>query len=201
MAQSRITEHEVFEAARKLAEAGESPSAIKIREALGNRGGMGTIQKHLDFWREENDTTVVDTFPMPETLEGDSLTLIRQIWNGARAEVENSLALEREALEQEREKINSHLRETIAVSESQEQQIIALTESNEKMNVAVEKAESRLHNESKISQKLTIDVAVLEERISNLRDQFEQMEAQLESSYQRENELIAKLDKFSPSKK
>lgn len=194
MAQNRITEQDVFEAARKLAESGESPSAIKIREALGNRGGMGTIQKHLDTWREENDTAVVEVFPMPESLEADSQTLIRQIWNGARAEVERGLALDREALEQEREKIHAQLRETVAVSESQEQQIVALTEENDSLSGEVKAATDRAQEKTDVAQKLQVDVAVLEERLSNLGDQLEQMKSQVTQGMAREKELMARLD-------
>ena len=44
-----ISEQEVFEAADQIRDAGQNPSALKIRE-ITQTGSLGTIQKHLVHW-------------------------------------------------------------------------------------------------------------------------------------------------------
>ena len=123
---SKITFEDVCIAARRLVESGERPSAPKIRKLLGDRGGMATIQKHLDGWRltEEGKESDMPKIPeMPEALANDSHTLIQQIWGQARASANQEIQGEREKLAVDRAEMEEKLSETIAVSEEQEIQI------------------------------------------------------------------------------
>lgn len=123
---SKITFEDVCIAARRLVESGERPSAPKIRKLLGDRGGMATIQKHLDGWRltEEGKESDMPKIPeMPEALANDSHTLIQQIWGQARASADQEIQGEREKLAVDRAEMEEKLSETIAVSEEQEIQI------------------------------------------------------------------------------
>lgn len=123
---SKITFEDVCIAARRLVESGERPSAPKIRKLLGDRGGMATIQKHLDGWRltEEGKESDMPKIPeMPEALANDSHTLIQQIWGQARASADQEIQSEREKLAADRAEMEEKLSETIAVSEEQEVQI------------------------------------------------------------------------------
>jgi hypothetical protein len=56
-----VTEQEVIEAAKLLEKAnGKRASAAVVRVALGNRGSNGTIQGHLNKWREDERTKLAD---------------------------------------------------------------------------------------------------------------------------------------------
>jgi hypothetical protein len=93
-----ITFEDVATAARRLSQSGDSLSAPKTRKLLNDRGGMATIQKHLDAWRESEEgqsSLITETSPMPEHLALDAQALMMQIWNIAKAQTASEIAAER----------------------------------------------------------------------------------------------------------
>ncbi len=58
-----VTKRDVVAAADILASQGEMPGARNVREALGNRGSMATINKYLKEWKiqllQKNTTACV----------------------------------------------------------------------------------------------------------------------------------------------
>ena len=135
---SKVTYEDVSRATRRLLECGEIPSAPKIRKLIGNRGGMATIQKHLDAWRksEEGKRAEISPLPeMPQQLAIDATLLIQQIWGKAKAESDREITFQREKLAEDRVEIEGKLAEAIAVSEIQEQQINELKEQVDHMNL------------------------------------------------------------------
>lgn len=139
---SKVIFEDVASAARRLAETGERPSAPKIRRLLGDRGGMATIQKHLDSWREteEGKAAQAPNIPeMPEHLQGDAQTLIQQIWASATAIADKDIQSEREKLAIDRAEMEEKLFETISVSEEQESQIESLQDRLQHLENSLEK--------------------------------------------------------------
>ena len=54
----KITREEIIKAYADLKEAGEEPSALKIRKHLGNQGSLETIQKVIDQIRNDQNKDV-----------------------------------------------------------------------------------------------------------------------------------------------
>jgi chromosome segregation ATPase len=177
---SKIIFEDVASAARRLAETGERPSAPKIRRLLGDRGGMATIQKHLDVWRETEEAKELQApnIPdMPEHLQGDAQTLIQQIWASATATADKDIQNEREKLALDRAEMEEKLSETIAVSEEQESQIESLQDRLQHLESGLEKLRqentelrTQLASESNEKSILKERCAQLEVAINNAKE-------------------------------
>lgn len=191
---SRITFEDVSTAARRLVESGERPSAPKIRKLLGDRGGMATIQKHLDSWREADgkDAEASQIPEMPEQLAADAQTLIQQIWGQARAAANEEIQADREKLSQERAQMQEKLDETIAVSEQQEQQIDDLKDQ-------VKTLERKVDELDQASQSAKAELAESGTQAAVLAERCRQYEANLKLAQEREEKLLAQLEKLSES--
>lgn len=191
---SRITFEEVSTAARRLVESGERPSAPKIRKLLGDRGGMATIQKHLDVWRETDgkDAESAPVPEMPDQLAADAQTLIQQIWRQARAAAEDDIASEREKLAEERVQMQEKLEESISVSEQQEQQIDGLNDQVEALKQKVEDLDLASKTAKAELSEAGTQAAVLTERCAHY-------EKSLQEAHEREAKLLAQIDKLSES--
>jgi len=177
---SKIIFEDVCIAARRLVESGERPSAPKIRKLLGDRGGMATIQKHLNGWRLTEEGKEADTpkIPeMPESLANDSHTLIQQIWGQAKASADLDILNEREKLALDRVDMEEKLSETIAVSEEQEAQIDelrgAVQDLHDKVSLLTESND--LHK-SQLSDEITKN-SILTERCDRLDKSLKAAEA------------------------
>ncbi len=191
---SRVTFEDISTAARRLVESGERPSAPKIRKLLGDRGGMATIQKHLDMWREsEGQDAEASSVPeMPEQLAADAKILIQQIWRQARAAADEEVQADREKLAQERAKMQEKLDETIAVSEQQEQQIDDLKDQ-------VKDLEQKVEELDQVSQSAKAELAESGTQAAVLGERCSQYESSLKRSQEREEKLLAQLEKLSES--
>jgi len=192
---SKITFEDVSTAARRLVESGERPSAPKIRQLLGNRGGMATIQKHLDAWRETEDGRAAEAprLPeMPEQLASDARTLIQQIWGQARVAADKDLQIEREKIDQKHTEMLEKLSETIAVSEQQESQIDDLKDQ-------VKGLEEKVDELSQASQSAKSELAESSTQAAVLAERCSQYEKSLKAAQEREEKLLAQLEKLSES--
>lgn len=191
---SRITFEDVSTAARRLVESGERPSAPKIRKLLGDRGGMATIQKHLDSWREAGgkDADASQIPEMPEQLAADAQTLIQQIWGQARTAADEEIQADREKLSRERALMQEKLDETIAVSEQQEQQIDDLKDQVKILKRQVDELDQA-------SQSAKAELAESGTQSAVLAERCRQYEANLKLAQEREEKLLARLEKLSES--
>lgn len=208
---SKVIFEDVASAARRLAETGERPSAPKIRRLLGDRGGMATIQKHLDSWRETEEAKELQepNIPeMPEHLQGDAQTLIQQIWASATAMADKDIQNEREKLAMDRAEMEEKLLETIAVSEEQENQIDALQEQIKALEAKLSESHqesteihTQLASESKARAILKERCAQLESSLAAASDREDknrlQYDAALKSAEEREAKLLAQIDKLA----
>lgn len=187
-----ISYDDVAEAARRLAESGDTPSATKVRTILG-RGGMSTIQKHLNTWRDSDEAKEAEPAlvpEMPEQLAEDGEMLIKQIWYKARKEVEGEISLEREALAGERERLNQEMTEVMKVSDAQEAEIEALRERVELLESERQAQGSELVVVQERLQGALTNVAVLEERCS-------QYEAASDAGKEREAALLNQIESLT----
>lgn len=191
---SKIIFEDVSTAARRLAESGERPSAPKIRKLLGDRGGMATIQKHLDAWRESDgqDTEASQIPEMPEQLALDAQILIQQIWGHARAVADEEIQGDRERLAQERVKFQESLDEAIAVSEQQEQQIDDLKD-------LIKNMERKVGELTQASETARSELAESGTHLAVLAERCSQYEANLKHAQEREEKLLGQLEKLSES--
>lgn len=189
---NRLTYDDVADVARRLAESSDRPSAGKIREVLG-RGGLTTIQKHLDTWRtseEAKGVSSVTVIPMPDTLANDAHVLINQIWTQAKTHSDSELQVERELLDQERHDMTDRYNEVMTVSEDQELQIENLLEQVAKLESTIEDHRSV---QSELNRK--VDQAALTN--ATLTERCAQLEKALSSCEKRESILLTQLDKFA----
>ncbi|WP_103654520.1 DNA-binding protein [Agarilytica rhodophyticola] len=203
---SKITFEDVCIAARRLVESGERPSAPKIRKLLGDRGGMATIQKHLDGWRVTEEGKEADTpkIPeMPESLANDSHTLIQQIWGQAKASADLDIQNEREKLALDRAEMDEKLAETIAVSEEQEAQIDELRGNVEDLQHKTSNlVESNDKHKAQLSEEITKN-SILTERCDQLEKSLSaaetgvsQLEGSLSSERTKREALAEEASKF-----
>lgn len=70
-----VTKHDIIAAADVLASRGEMPGARNVREALGNRGSMATINKYVQQWKDDLLTKASSGCFFCETNESKRLEL------------------------------------------------------------------------------------------------------------------------------
>ena len=118
MAAARITQEDVFSAARDLVARGENPTTLKAYEWLG-RGSYSTITKHLKAWEgsEEAIEAQADKLPpqadVPAELEAEAVAYIKKAWTAAKAVADSQLDLERQALEDAKIQYQQELEQAI----------------------------------------------------------------------------------------
>ena len=102
MARHGVDYETVKHAALKLLSKGISPSVQKIRELLGT-GSNTTIAEHLKYWREEHAAKKVHH--LPATIPEELIATFETLWQTAMEHAEQQIADVKEALENQKEKL------------------------------------------------------------------------------------------------
>ena len=123
MAKRLVEQADVFAVANEIKLRGESPTAIKILDELG-QGSLTTITKFLKQWQVEGDNCDAQELPPEIAVPGEVTELagkwIKTLWTAARKEAEMSFNDRRTEVEAESEKLAQQLKESEAFSEAQD---------------------------------------------------------------------------------
>lgn len=188
MARRKITQDDVFAAARDLVGAGEQPSTLAIHKVLG-KGSYSTIQKYLKEWedseealdaRTENLPAIVD---LPEQLEQDALLFVKKLWKAAQDIAEDAIQQERVALAQAQAQAEKAKQEAIdyaddlsgKVEDLEEQWASAQTEAREALQ-ARDLLQQQLANVTKENERLVQGLSDMQAEIKRVSEKVAQAE-------------------------
>lgn len=143
----KFTVEQICAVADQLVAEGVKPTQSNVRQALGG-GSFTTISNALKQWRTEQTTEVVDVVVLPQALESYASTFVTKLWETAQVIANDSLKVEREALEQCKVQAKIELDEMIEVIETLEteqeqlqQKLLQLEEANSAYAVRVSELE------------------------------------------------------------
>lgn len=178
MARIGVNYETVKQTAVKLLSQGMAPSVQKIREVLGT-GSNTTIAEHLKVWREEYAQKTIHHLPsnMPKEL----ISVFEVLWQTAMEQAQGQLAEYKQTLDGERETMVEVQRETEKV----------VTDIKQKLTESA----ARLEQEIADKQKLSIELAIANERLIKQEethvDQKNQYEDRLKRVYEEKDGIIA----------
>jgi chromosome segregation ATPase len=177
MARLGVDYETIKQTAVKLLSHGMAPSVQKIREVLGT-GSNTTIAEHLKVWREEYAKKTIHYLPpnMPKEL----ISVFEVLWQTAMEQAQNQLAEYKQTIEAQREVL---LKRELDAEKSvfDIKQKLAETSNVLELEIAA-------------NQKLNVELAVKNERLSKqteeLVEQKNQYEDRLKQSYENKNSVI-----------
>ncbi len=155
---------------------GIAPSVQKIREVLGT-GSNTTIAEHLKNWRDEYAKKTIHHLPtnMPQEL----ISVFEVLWQTAMEQAQNQLVEHKQAVDNKREialKMQQYSEKAIAVLKQQMAEI-----------------GTKLEYETTEKQKLSVELAVLNERLEKqqgiITAQKQQYEDRLQRVYEEKDNI------------
>lgn len=90
--EATISYEQVAAAAGAMKATGSKPTSRAIRERLGNIGSMGTINKHLQAWRADQERQIASALALPPAVQRSILDFMGQELASAKAALESDLA-------------------------------------------------------------------------------------------------------------
>jgi DNA repair exonuclease SbcCD ATPase subunit len=177
MARLGVDYETIKQTAVKLLSQGMAPSVQKIREVLGT-GSNTTIAEHLKVWREEYAKKTIHYLPpnMPKEL----ISVFEVLWQTAMEQAQNQLAEYKQTVEAQREALLK--RELDA-----EKSVFDIKQKLAEMSNVLEL-------EIAANQKLNVELAVKDERLSKkteeLIEQKNQYEDRLKRVYENKDSVI-----------
>ena len=96
------TKDEIWAAAQALTDAGERPTLVAVRKAVGG-GSYTTISEAMAEWRARQEQPQARRDPAPETIAAQAAEMAAAIWAQASALAHEKLQAERAALDAARE--------------------------------------------------------------------------------------------------
>lgn len=95
--ESTITHEQVASVCDQMTTAGTKPTSRSVREALGNTGSMGTINKMIQSWKASQVRTVTASLVLPVTIQNTILDFMDRELSSAKS------MLQAELIEQQQE--------------------------------------------------------------------------------------------------
>jgi chromosome segregation ATPase len=205
-----ITKEAVFEAATTIAQAGQKPTTINVRERLGT-GSFTTISGLLREWRAGRKTVEsVRNEEIPQEIREAGHQLIQTLWMTASSWLSRELATARKVASEQVEEAESQVQEVMAALEVLEKERDELIQTKDELNRRCQALESRcsaleatvtelrteLQNERQhqrtLSEKLATEgarAAALEERGKLEQVRSQQLQAEIEALRTERSEL------------
>lgn len=177
MSRPGVNYETVKQTALKLLSQGLPPSVQKIREVL-NTGSHTTIAEHLKRWRDEHAQKSIHHLPahMPKEL----MSSFEVLWQTAMEHAQNQLAEYKKTMDADHEAMLQKEREAEKVAANLELKVVELS--------------STLEKEVQAKQKLSLELAVLNERILKQEEthaaQKYQYEERLNRVYEEKDALV-----------
>lgn len=177
MARNGVDYETIKQTAVKLLSQGIAPSVQKIREELGT-GSNTTIAEHLKVWRDEYAKKTIHHLPanMPKEL----ISAFEVLWQTAMEHAQNHLAEYKKAIECERE--------AVAQKENEANKAIG------DFQLKLEELTRALGQENTNNQKLSIELAVANDRLLKqdeiLTTEKSQYEDRLKRVYEEKDNIV-----------
>ena len=92
MVPPKVTKETVWGLCDIMAEQGQEPTLILLRESLGDVGSYSTIKSYLDSWKDRRALNAQANVPMPEQVAQRAVQLGQQLWNMAAADARERIA-------------------------------------------------------------------------------------------------------------
>ncbi|MAD45387.1 MAG: KfrA protein [Oceanospirillaceae bacterium] len=172
----------IIQAAEHLVSKGiEKPTNDQVRERLGG-GSLSHISPVMREWRQARQTTINTALEIPETLQKAIQVSIGQVWESA-----SQLATAKT------EEIQTQAQETITEMQAELSEALAeVTRLEKELGSQTELAERQFADISRLSeetrdyrsdiQRLTLNSDAMETRLSDYKDQIEELKAELKES-------------------
>ena len=111
------TKEEIWTAATALAEAGERPTLLAVRRAVGG-GSYTTISEAMAEWRARQTQPASSREPPPESIVSQASDLAAAIWMQASALAQERLQAERAALDGVRAEMEQERAEAVELADT-----------------------------------------------------------------------------------
>ena len=172
----------IIQAAEHLVSKGiEKPTNDQVRERLGG-GSLSHISPVMREWRQARQATINTALEIPETLQKAIQVSIGQVWESA-----SQLATAKT------EEIQTQAQETITEMQAELSEALAeVTRLEKELGSQTELAERQFADISRLSeetrdyrsdiQRLTLNSDAMETRLSDYKDQIEELKAELKES-------------------
>ncbi len=169
-----ITRDQVFDAADAFAQEGIQPTVKLIRERIG--GSYSTITPHLAAWKEERGSTAVTNLPdMPEPV----VAATRQMWAAAWKAGQETIQTERDGLTAARHKMENEQAEMAQEIAELENRFEAAQSDRDQLTTTLEKERKAHQQVQKELNKLQVENARLEERVTNMGTRADELREQV----------------------
>lgn len=168
MARIGVDYETIKQTAVKLLSQGIAPSVQKIREELGT-GSNTTIAEHLKVWRDEYAKKTIHHLPanMPKEL----ISTFEVLWQTAMEQAQNQLAEYKKAFDSEHA--------TILQKERDAEKVI------NDIKLKVEELSQQLNRQLSSNQKLSVDLAIANERLLKQDEALTNQKNQYENRFNR----------------
>lgn len=177
MARLGVNYETIKQTAVKLLSQGMAPSVQKIREVLGT-GSNTTIAEHLKVWREEYAKKTIHY--LPQNMPKELISVFEVLWQTAMEHAQNQLTEYKKALESE--------------YETAQQKKIDAEKAAADIQLKMDDISAQLKQENSNNQKLTVELAVLNDRIGKQEEMFSiqknHYEERLKQIYDEKDKLI-----------
>lgn len=170
MAGKIVSKEMVFEAARELIAAGESPSILAIHKRLG-RGSNTTIAKYRKEFLESDEAKEAATAnlpivaELPGEFEEEATHFVKKIWQMAKAVSDSQLEAEREALSTKHTTMQQEVAEAVDFAD-------AVARERDEFQETIESQAQEAH-------KLRAEISSLQNDWSTARAEIERLEGEL----------------------
>lgn len=168
-----VTYEAVEQACFTLLTKGESPSFNTVYAELGNRGSSEIVQRFMDQWRRATGESFFRkrTLPgLPDGFVSIGDHFLGEVWRLCLSHAEQTLQVERDALEREREQERRQLNEALAEVEAvraeaaaSDGRIAVLTAELEGRDNTIQELRAQLADMARLREQLEARIATLDE--------------------------------------
>mgnify|MGYP001295526301 CR=1 FL=1 len=179
----------IIQAAEHLVSKGiEKPTNDQVRERLGG-GSLSHISPVMREWRQARQATINTALEIPETLQKAIQVSIGQVWESA-SQLATAKTEEIQAQAQETiTEMQAELSEALAEVARLEKELKAKSELADQQFADISRLREEARDYRSDNQRLTINSDTMETRLSDYKDQIEELKAELKESRQENKEL------------
>ena len=192
-----ITKDQIFNAADAIDAAGQSPTLVAVRKALGS-GSYTTISEAMTEWKALRATKPV---PIRETPPQAILDLLdgvgAEMWAAALALANGRLNSERDALEQARVQLEAGKNEAAELADQMSVELETLKSEREAHEAAVAKLRKAVEEREAVADSKAQALASATARLDEVTKRADQLNAELERVGAQNAELIAAVAKMT----
>lgn len=174
MATQKATKELVFQAANELQLMGEKPSSLKVYKKI-QCGSFTTIGNYLELWRDEQEEPDKLDFELPDAVSQDSDLFIRKMWSVAKAQADEQIQIERDALSRREKELEEETSQAIDMANEVSER---LETEQEKYNALIDQYNEKVKHFNELDKALSL----LKQSLSHEQKKTETLERQLTES-------------------